>query len=277
MVPSPQPRSKTRSGGVIPSRLYECFSGFTHQGGDLGEVAFFPQRFIRIHNGLFGNVSGRFSPTQVHCVRARGKSTIAVPSSIDHPRFADGGGPRRRQYDRDPFRHFEDVTNRYNEFASGWRTTRSGQAEPSGFPALTRTEKESMEYLIGVGLALVVCAFAMVAGFDRDRVFYPTLLVVIATYYILFAVMGSSMPALAIESAVAAAFIVLAVSGFKKSLWLVVAALAGHGVFDFFHPLFIQNPGVPLWWPGFCMSFDILAAAILAMLLMRRSRFAMTA
>jgi hypothetical protein len=39
-----------------------------------------------------------------------------------------------------------------------------------------------MQYLIGVGLALVTCFFAMLAGFDRDRVFYPTLLIVIATY-----------------------------------------------------------------------------------------------
>ena len=53
-----------------------------------------------------------------------------------------------------------------------------------------------MEYLIGVGLALVVGAFAMLAGFDRDRVLYPTLLAVIATYYMLFAVVGSSMQAL---------------------------------------------------------------------------------
>jgi hypothetical protein len=37
-----------------------------------------------------------------------------------------------------------------------------------------------MEYLIGVGLALAVYAFAMAAGFDRDRVFYPTMLIVIA-------------------------------------------------------------------------------------------------
>ena len=45
-----------------------------------------------------------------------------------------------------------------------------------------------MEYLIGVGIAAVVCAFATLVGFDRDRVFYPTLVTVIATYYILFAV-----------------------------------------------------------------------------------------
>jgi hypothetical protein len=131
-----------------------------------------------------------------------------------------------------------------------------------------------MEYLIGLGLALVVCALAMLAGFDRDRVFYPTLVIVIATYYILFAVMGSSTRALALESLIAGAFLALAVAGFKTNLWLIVAALAGHGVFDVFHHLFVQNPGVPVWWPGFCLSFDVLAGGFLAMLLMRRSEFA---
>jgi hypothetical protein len=133
-----------------------------------------------------------------------------------------------------------------------------------------------MEYLIGVGLAVVVCAFATLVGFDRDRVFYPTMLTVIATYYILFAVMGSSMPALAWESVIAGAFLALAVAGFKKNLWLIVAALVGHGVFDVFHHLFIQNPALPVWWPGFCLSFDVLAGGFLAMLLMRRSGFAAT-
>jgi hypothetical protein len=131
-----------------------------------------------------------------------------------------------------------------------------------------------MEYLIGAGLAVMVCAFATLVGFDRDRVFYPTLVIVIATYYILFAVIGSSTPALALESLMAGGFLAMAVAGFKKSLWLIVAALDGHGVFDFFHHLFIQNPGVPVWWPGFCLSFDVLAGGFLAMLLMRRSGFA---
>ena len=132
----------------------------------------------------------------------------------------------------------------------------------------------SMEYLIGVGLAVVVCVFAGLAGFDRDRVFYPTLAAVIATYYILFAVMGSSTRALALESLIAAAFFALAVAGFKKNLWIIVAALAGHGVFDFFHHLLIHNPGVPVWWPGFCLSFDVLAGGFLTVLLVRRSGFA---
>lgn len=131
-----------------------------------------------------------------------------------------------------------------------------------------------MEYLIGVGLAVLVCTFAALVGFDRDRVFYPTVVIVNATYYILFAVIGRSTPALILESVIASAFAALAVAGFKRNLWLIVAALAGHGVVDFFHHLFIRNPGVPVWWPGFCLSFDVLAGAFLAVLLIRRSGFA---
>jgi hypothetical protein len=50
-------------------------------------------------------------------------------------------------------------------------------------PSATRSpEKESMEYLIGVALALRVCAFAMLPGFDP----YPTVLIVIATCFVMF-------------------------------------------------------------------------------------------
>jgi len=128
-----------------------------------------------------------------------------------------------------------------------------------------------MEYLIGVGLAMAVCVFAWFTGFDRDRVFYPTVVAVNATYYILFAVMGGATQALVWESLIAAAFFAVAVAGFKGSAWLTVAGLAGHGVFDFFHHLLIQNPGVPVWWPGFCLSFDVLAGGFLVLLLRRRA------
>jgi len=131
-----------------------------------------------------------------------------------------------------------------------------------------------MEYLIGAVLAAATCVFfGMLAGFDRERVFYPMMLAPIATYYVLFAAMGSSTSALTNESLVACMFLTVAVVGFKKNLWLIVAALAGHGVFDFFHHLIIQNPGVPVWWPGFCMSFDVLAGCFLAALLAKRSGF----
>ena len=39
-----------------PERLNDCFSGLTHERGNLGKVAFFPQRFVWIHahSLLFG-------------------------------------------------------------------------------------------------------------------------------------------------------------------------------------------------------------------------------
>jgi hypothetical protein len=105
-----------------------------------------------------------------------------------------------------------------------------------------------MEYLIGVMLTLAVAAFAAVIGFDRERAFYPTVLIVIASYYALFAVMGASTRTLIVESIVAGVFVWFAVAGFKGSYWLVVAALVGHGVFDFVRHFFIDNPGVPHLW-----------------------------
>lgn len=130
-----------------------------------------------------------------------------------------------------------------------------------------------MEYLIGIALALAVSLSATFVGFDKDRAFYPTLMVVIASYYGLFAVMGGSVTALAVESAVMAVFLAAAILGFKRNLWLVVGALLAHGIFDFVHGHVISNPGVPAWWPMFCLTYDIAAAGYLAWLL-RQSRIA---
>ena len=49
-----------------------------------------------------------------------------------------------------------------------------------------------MEYLIGLILSVAVAGFATAIGLDRERAFYPTVLIVIASYYVLFAVMGGS-------------------------------------------------------------------------------------
>jgi hypothetical protein len=93
---------------------------------------------------------------------------------------------------------------------------------------------------------------------------------VVASYYGLFAIMGGSTAALLTESVVIGAFLFVAILGFKLNLWFAVAALAGHGVFDFVHAHLISNPGVPAWWPGFCLTYDVAAAAYLAWILRSR-------
>lgn len=126
--------------------------------------------------------------------------------------------------------------------------------------------------LVGVALALVVALFAKLVGLDKDRAFYPTVLAVVASYYDLFAVMGGSAHALGVELAITVAFLIAVVAGFRRNAWIIVGALAAHGVFDFVHPHLIVNPGVPDWWPPFCMAYDVTAAACLAWLLTRQAR-----
>jgi hypothetical protein len=128
-----------------------------------------------------------------------------------------------------------------------------------------------VEYLIGFVLALGISIGATAIGFDRERSFYPTVLMVIALLYALFAMIAGSTHALLLESLPIALFVLAAVTGFKKRLWWVVAGLIGHGLFDLVHGHFISNPGVPVWWPGFCLTYDVVAGGYLAFLL-KRSR-----
>ena len=121
-----------------------------------------------------------------------------------------------------------------------------------------------MEYPVGVIVAFVVAGLAAVVGLDRGRAFYPTVLIVVASYYALFAVVGASGKTLGIEIVVGVAFTFLAVFGFKRNMWVVATAIAGHGVFDLLHHLLIDNPGVPIWWPGFCAMADLVLGGWLA-------------
>jgi hypothetical protein len=124
--------------------------------------------------------------------------------------------------------------------------------------------------MIGALLAVAVSLFASAVGLDRDRAFYPVVMIVIASLYALFAVMGDSTQALVLEALAGAVFVAVAVAGFRSSLWLVVVALAAHGIFDLGHGALIANPGVPRFWPEFCLTYDVTAAAYLAWLLTRQ-------
>jgi hypothetical protein len=126
-----------------------------------------------------------------------------------------------------------------------------------------------MEYLIGVVLALAISIGASAIGMDRERSFYPTVLAVVASYYALFAIMAGSMHALRSEAFPIAVLLLAAGTGFKKNLWWAVIGLVAHGLFDFVHRDLISNPGVPVWWPGFCGSYDVTAGGYLALLLKR--------
>ena len=71
----------------------------------------------------------------------------------------------------------------------------------------------NVELFIGAALALSIGLSATFLGLDRDRAFYPTVMIVIASYYALFAIMGGSVQVLAFESIAMVAFLVASIAG----------------------------------------------------------------
>ena len=121
-----------------------------------------------------------------------------------------------------------------------------------------------LAFSIGVILAAGVALFAGRIGLDRDRAFYPTVMIVIAFLYVLFAAMSGSIVTVLLEMVPAIAFATTAVAGFRWAMSLVAIALVAHGVFDAFHAQLITNTAVPPWWPAFCSAYDVVAGGYLA-------------
>jgi hypothetical protein len=113
-------------------------------------------------------------------------------------------------------------------------------------------------FLAGVLIAVAIAALAKFTRFDEDRSFYPTILIIIASYYVLFAVVGGSPHALVWEIVIAVAFSTVAMIGALRLPTVVGAGIIAHGIFDLVHDVIIENSGVPTWWPSFCGAVDVL-------------------
>jgi hypothetical protein len=130
-----------------------------------------------------------------------------------------------------------------------------------------------VSFAVGFALAIIIGLFAAVVGLGRENGFYPTMLMVIAGYYVLFAALAADLTAMTLELAGFFVFCTLAVIGFRGRPWGVVAGLIAHGLFDALHGLLFANPGAPGWWSAFCSGFDLAIAAWLGWMLagLRRS------
>ena len=95
---------------------------------------------------------------------------------------------------------------------------------------------------------------------------YALGLTLIAPVYIGLAVADGRSRVIAVETVVAAAFILLAAAGVTGPAWLLVAGLAGHGCKDLWQHRtgFVANTR---WWPPFCASVDFVAAVLIAVLI----------
>jgi hypothetical protein len=95
---------------------------------------------------------------------------------------------------------------------------------------------------------------------------YAISLALIAAVYIGFAVADGRPRVIAVEAAIAGAFVVVAAAGVTGPAWLLVVGLAGHGFKDLWQHRrqYVANTR---WWPPFCLVVDWVAAAILVVLI----------
>jgi len=92
---------------------------------------------------------------------------------------------------------------------------------------------------------------------------YALGLALIASVYIGFAVADGRPVVIAVESSVAAAFVIVAAAAITGSPWLLVLGLTAHGFKDLWQHRrrFVANTR---WWPPFCLVVDWVAAAAIA-------------
>ena len=136
--------------------------------------------------------------------------------------------------------------------------------QPMSAAALHRLFADGRAPLIW-GVAWGVLQAAVPLGFwwlDPATV-YALSLALIAAVYVGFAVADGRPAVIAVECAVAGAFVVLAAAVVTGPAWLIVIGFAAHGLKDLFQHRshYVANTR---WWPPFCMTIDFVAAAIIA-------------
>jgi hypothetical protein len=101
---------------------------------------------------------------------------------------------------------------------------------------------------------------------------YALGLPLIAAVYIGFGVADGRPNVIAVETVVAAAFVVVAAAAVTGPAWLLVVGFAGHGVKDVWQhrTQFVANTR---WWPPFCATVDFVAALILLIAIMAGVQF----
>jgi len=120
--------------------------------------------------------------------------------------------------------------------------------------------------LWGVVFGVIQAASPLGFWWLDPAIVYALSLTLIAAVYIGFAVADGRPRIIAVESSVAAVFVVLAAAGVTGPAWLLVAGLAGHGFKDLWQHRshYVANTR---WWPPFCLVVDWVVAAILVVLL----------
>ena len=115
----------------------------------------------------------------------------------------------------------------------------------------------------GVLVGVLQAASPLAFWWLEPATVYALSLVAISFVYIGFAVADGRWKVIALETSVAAVFVVIAVAAITGSAWLLVVGLAGHGLKDWWQHRshYVANTR---WWPPFCAAVDFVVAGVIA-------------
>lgn len=125
-----------------------------------------------------------------------------------------------------------------------------------------------MPLLLGTVLTASTLLVMRLVGMHAERGAHSAALIAIALFYVVFAVEHGGPREIAFQGVLALLFVGLALFGFRKSLWWVVAGLVLHGVYDIAFHGHAANPA-PEWWGPFCLAVDLILALALAVWIRR--------
>jgi hypothetical protein len=131
---------------------------------------------------------------------------------------------------------------------------------------LTSTKSLRTPVLWGVAVGIIQAVSPVGFWWLDPDVVWALSLVIIASIYVGFAVADGRPTVIAVEAAVAGAFVILAAVAIGSSPWLVVIGLVAHGVKDLWQHR-VRYVANTRWWPPFCLVVDWVAAAAIALLL----------
>ncbi|HBS05563.1 MAG TPA: hypothetical protein DEA96_11390 [Leptospiraceae bacterium] len=115
-----------------------------------------------------------------------------------------------------------------------------------------------MEFIAALIVTSSILGAGFLLGYNRDRSYYTTILIVIALIYVLFGFMEGTAQRILVESVIALIFIAAAILGERLSHMITGVFIILHGIFDVMHPQLLPGKVVPEWYPLFCLYVDLM-------------------
>ncbi len=115
-----------------------------------------------------------------------------------------------------------------------------------------------MEFIAALIVTGSILGAGFLLGYNRDRSYYSTILIVIALIYVLFGFMEGEPRRIIVEAVIALLFIVAAIIGERLTHMITGLFIILHGIYDVFHPQLLPGEAVPTWYPLFCLYVDLM-------------------